>query len=60
MEDRLDDLAILHLPLSILAAKLVESAGNAPAWHCLQGRRFSFQPRPHENWQVALVLPQAS
>ena len=23
-------------------------AGNAPAWHCLQGRRFTFQPRPHE------------
>ena len=22
-------------------------AGNAPAWHCLQGRRFTFQPRPH-------------
>src|SRR6266850_6271024 len=21
-------------------------AGNAPAWHCLQGRRFTFQPRP--------------
>ena len=39
--------------------KLVESAGNAPASACLQGKCIACLPRPQENWQAALVLPQA-
>ncbi len=39
---------------------MVESAGNAPASPCLQGKCIACLPRPHENWQAALVLPQAS
>jgi len=37
----------------------VESAGNAPASPCLQGKCIACLPRPHEKWQAALVLPQA-
>ncbi len=40
---------------------MVESAGNAPTWACLQGKCISCLPRPRNgNWQAALVLPQAS
>ena len=41
---------------------MVESAGNAPASACLQGKCITCLPRPQkqENWQAALVLPQAS
>ena len=45
-----------HSPRS----EMVESAGNAPASACLQGKCIACLPRPHENWQAALVLPQAS
>jgi len=31
--------------------RLVESAGNAPAWACLQGKCIPCLPRPH--WKVA-------
>ena len=44
-----------HSPRS----EMVESAGNAPASACLQGKRIACLPQPHENWQAALVLPQA-
>ena len=37
-----------RLNLILPAMNWWSPAGNAPAWHCLQGRRFTFQPRPHE------------
>ena len=40
--------------------EMVESAGNAPASACLQGRCIACLPRPHANWHTALVLPQAN
>lgn len=55
--------------LRIVAAKMVESAGNAPASACLQGRCLACRPRPRSGisnlrfeiakWHAALVLPQA-
>ncbi len=38
--------------------KVVEAAGNAPAWACLQGRCITLLPHPH--WQAVWVLPPAS
>ena len=40
--------------------KLVESAGNAPASACLQGKCIACLPRPQINWHAVSVLPRAS
>ena len=48
------------LNLILPAIKMVESVGNAPTSTCLQGKCIACLPRPHENWQAALVLPQAN
>jgi hypothetical protein len=44
MEDGGNGAAILNPPSSL--QKVVESAGNAPAWACLQGRCIACLPRP--------------
>ena len=50
-----------RLNLILPVVKLVESVGSAPTSTCLQGRCIACLPRPRrKNWQVALVLPQAS
>ncbi len=35
-----------HLNLILPALEMVEAAGNAPAWVCLQGRYITFLPHP--------------
>ena len=70
IEDGPAGISIFNLPFSILAVKLVESAGNAPALACLQGKCIACLPRlrfeiPNlrfeiSKWQAALVLPQAN
>lgn len=41
-----------HLNLILPAVKVVESAGNAPAWACLQGRCIACLPRPQVKSEV--------
>ena len=43
-----------HLNLILPAMKVVESAGNAPAWACLQGRCIACLPRPHVKSEVRI------
>ena len=51
----MDEARLDHI---VPATKVVEAAGNAPAWACLQGRCITLLPRPR--WQAVWVLPPAS
>ena len=43
---------VLHSSFILLPSKLVESAGNAPAWACLRGRCIACLPRPQVKSEV--------